>query len=167
MVHSCPRVRVYAWSLCHLHMPWAMLPLAVKTCLGSYSWPRAKWLYRMCRRYLPNVFSRWNTPRFSHWTTPSNQKTSPFSSPPESVFRKITAPIILLSVTEASLHHKNDTFCCTYVLFWHRYLLSPAGPASSPGFKASSSISFIHHHQQCTDINKIQTERMIIVGYVK
>lgn len=167
MVQSRSRVRVCAWSLCPLGTPWAMLPLAAKTCLGSYGWPRAKWLHSMYRQYLPNVFSLQNTPRFSRRTTPSNQTTSPFSCPPESLFRKITATIILLSVTEASLHHKNDAFCCTCVLLQHRYFPSPAGPASFPSFKASSSVSFIHHHQQCTDINKIQAERMIIVGYVK
>ena len=167
MIQSCPGVRACAWSLCHLRVPLAMLALATKQCLGSCGWPRAERLYWLCRRYLLHVFSRRNTPRFSPWTTPSNQKTSPFSSPPERLFRKITATIILLSVTEASLRHKNDTVCCTCALLWHRYLLSPAGPSSFPSFEASSSVSFIDHHQRCTDINKIQTERMIIVGYVK
>lgn len=166
MIQSCCRIRGCAWFLCPLRMPWAMLPLAAKMCLDSCGWPRAKCLYNMCR---------WSLWMYFHWAIPSGSAAEwlhlirrPLPSPPHlrvSSARLLPQQFCFLS---QRLHCAIKlTPSVVRVCFWHRYLLSPTGPASFPSFKESSALSFIHHHQQCTDINKTQTDRMMIVGYVK
>lgn len=144
----------WVWHLCHLCVPWAVLSPATKMHLGTSCW--AMWLQNV-QRVPTEKYSQ-----IQPLNAPCHQEVSPLSSPPEAPQKACCRS----NSAFCQLCRKNATSCCSYVHLWDGYLSSPAGPALFPRSKTSSSISFIHHHQQCTDINKTQTHRTIIVGYV-